>query len=49
MKKYTVNCQNGRFFEGFTIEANNYAEAVELGRRQCRLEGIRFLSVRLKK
>ena len=49
MKKYTVNCQNGRFFEGFTIVANNYAEAVELGRRQCRLEGIRFLSVRLKK
>lgn len=49
MKKYIVNCQNYCFFECFTIEANNYAEAVELGRRQCRLEGIRFLSVRLKK
>lgn len=49
MKKYTVYCQDGRFFESFTIGADNYTEAIELGRRQCRLEGIRFRSVRLKK
>ena len=49
MKKYTVYCQDGRFFESFTISADNYTEAIELGRRQCRLQGIRFCSVRLKK
>ena len=49
MKKYTVYCQDGRFFESFTIAADNYTEAIELGRRQCRLQCIRFCSVRLKK
>ena len=49
MKKYTVYCQDGRFFESFTIGADNYTEAIAIGRRQCRLGGIRFRSVRLKK
>ena len=49
MKKYTVYCQDGRFFESFTIAAGNYTEAIELGRRQCRLQRIRFRSVRIAK
>lgn len=49
MKKYTVYCQSGRFFESFTIAADNYEDAIAIGRRQCRLEGIRFRSVRLAK
>lgn len=49
MKKYTVYCQDGRFFESFTIEALNHSDATEIGRRQCRKEGIKFLSVRIKK
>ena len=49
MKKYIVHCQSGRFFESFTIVADNYEDAIAIGRRQCRLEGIRFRSVRLAK
>jgi hypothetical protein len=49
MKKYIVHCQSGRFFESFTIAADNYEDAISIGRRRCRLEGIRFRSVRLAK
>lgn len=49
MKKFTVYCQSGRFFESFTIEALNHSDATEIGRRQCKIEGIKFISVRIKK
>ena len=49
MKMYTVYCQDGRFFESFTIAADNYEDAIAIGRRQCRRQGVRFRSVRLKK
>ena len=49
MKKYTVYCQDGRFFESFTIQAICHSDATEIGRRLCRLHAIKFISVRIKK
>lgn len=49
MKQFTVYCQDGRSFESFTIKAICHSDATEIGRRLCRLQAIKFLSVRIKK
>jgi hypothetical protein len=45
MKKYIVYAADG----SFVIAAKNYADAISIGRRQCRLEKVKFESIRLVK
>lgn len=54
MKNYTVvsdsknPCVNSNTLESFVINAKNYKHAEKSARRLCRLDGRKFVSVKLK-
>ncbi len=49
MKQFTVYCLSRGYVETFTVEAENKTFAIQEARRQCKLDGSRYIRIEVKK